>query len=243
MSLSIRPVLILAVCAAGCGASSNGGGGGDLAGCCPDLGAGADLAGGACNIATSPSGYACDPWSTHLYVAETIKRNGSKLRLLVVHNPDNEGHVDDQAVPPEHDYSQLLTVDVDLTDAVRHFLCVVFTPSATPASFDAASPTFLTDVNHSGHTLLSDDSNGTAHVANLTDICGGSTVPGLPWPSIAASGQPALADIALAIPLQPRPRDFTVGTTFSAWLARGILYVDEQSELAPALSGTVVAVQ
>jgi hypothetical protein len=54
---------------------------------------------------------------------------------------------------------------------------------------------------------------------------------------------PALADLALAIPLQPRPRDFIVGTTFSAWLARGILYVDEESELVPALQATVVAIQ
>src|SRR5262249_25943710 len=172
--------------------------------CCRDLGAAAaDLAGGACTIARSPSGYACDPWSTHLYLSEEIKRNGTKLRLMLVHNPDYEGSVDDQSVPPEHDYSQLLTVDVDLTDAVRQFLCVVFTPSATPKTFDAASPSFLTDVNHSNHTLLYDVSGGTANVANLTDICGGSTIPGLSWTTLAASGPPALADVALAIPLQP----------------------------------------
>ena len=186
----------------GCHGSSNVGGGDDLAACCPDLGSadpdlatGRDLApgpepdGGICIVPTSPSGYACDPWSTHLYVLELIQRDATKLRLRVLHDPDYEGPVGDYTVPPEHDYSQHLTVDIDLTDAVRRFLCVVFTPGATPASFDAASPSFLTTVDHSTYTLLRDDATGVAHVANLTDICGGSTVPGMQWSSIAGNAR------------------------------------------------------
>jgi hypothetical protein len=34
-----------------------------------------------------------------------------------------------------------------------------------------------------------------------------------------------------------------VGATLSGWLARGILGVDEESELTPALTATVVSVQ
>jgi hypothetical protein len=166
----------------------------------------------------------------------------AKLRLLLVHDPDNEGHQEDATVPPPHDYWQQLTVDVELTEAVRGFACVVFTPGPTPATFDAASPAFLTDVAYSPHTLLSDDGSGTAHVANLIQICGSNSIAGLQRPAIAPTG-PALADLALAIPLVPAPRGFTIGTTFSAWLARGILYVDEESELVPALQATVVAVQ
>src|SRR3954452_8355419 len=108
----------LLVLVAGCGSAGLNGeadGGGS------DGGVDAAMTDGAlpsCSV-TSPSGYACDPWSTHLYLLESIKRHGSQVRLLLVHNPEYEGHLEDQTIPLEHDYSQLLTVEVELTDAVR----------------------------------------------------------------------------------------------------------------------------
>jgi len=56
-------------------------------------------------------------------------------------------------------------------------------------------------------------------------------------------GMPVLADVALAVPMTPKPQGFVVGTKFSAWVARGFLYVDEESELSPPIMATVTAVQ
>jgi len=244
MNTLIR-VCFVVLCCSGCGSpgltAGDGGGSGDDGGG-GDGGATSDGPAPTCS-ATSPSGYACDPWSVHLYMVETIRRQGGTVRLQVVHNPEYEGGINDMTIPAEHDYSQLLTVDLQLTDAVRQFLCVAFNPHTTPATFDASSPSFSSTVDPSYHGLLNADSTGMPSVANLIDICGSPTLASVYAPVIATSGRPTLPDVALAIPLQPRPRDFTVGTTFHAWVARGILYVDEESELSPDLSGTVAAVQ
>jgi hypothetical protein len=192
--------------------------------------------------AVSPSGYACDPWSTHLYFTYTTKRQGSSLRLDLAHNPEYEGQADDMTIPPEHDYSQVLTVDLELTDAVRHFLCIAFAPTATPATFDASRPSFSTDVAAGEHDLSRDDTSGARHLANLIDICGSPMLPSVLAPTLAMGG-PVLPDVAVAIPLVPRPLDFTVGTVFHGWLARGVLYKDEDRELSPDVTLRVVAIQ
>jgi hypothetical protein len=195
--------------------------------------------------ATSPSGYACDAWSTHLYFTDLVtpaKRQGATLRLTLQHNPDLEGNTEDMTIPPEHDFSQQLTVDIALTDAVRHYVCAVFTAAATPTSFDASSSTFLTTVDHGWHGLLPDTWPDPPPLTDLIDICG-PTLPALRAPAFVTDGKPILPAIALAIPLTPSPRQFHAGTTFSAWLARGVLNIDEESELTPALTATVVAVE
>src|SRR5262249_41906725 len=161
-----------------------------------------------CNVATSPSGYACDPWSVHLYLAWAIKRQGSSLRLILVHNADNEGSQNDMTIPPEHDFGQTLTVDVPLTSAVKDFLCVVFTAQANPSSFDSSSPSFLSSLAYSHNTLLYSDEFGSASAANLIDICGGSTIPALVATNLGG-GLPAMPDVALMIPLNPKPTTFT----------------------------------
>jgi hypothetical protein len=196
--------------------------------------------------ATSPSGYACDPWGTHLYVTDTAKRQGSTLRLKLQHNPDFEGYPEDMTIPPEHDYYQQLTVDIALTDPVRRFLCIVFNAAATPTSFDASSPTFFNNVDPGYHGLVPDTFPDPPPVTDLIDICGGPTLPAVRWPSLVNPGgtnKPILPAVALAVPLTPAPRQFQVGTTFGAWLARGVLSVDEESELSPQLTATVVDVQ
>jgi hypothetical protein len=235
MTSLTKASLLLWMCSA-CGStgltSGDGGAGGDAA-------AGIDGLLPTCS-AVSPSGYACDPWSTHLYVTNLAKRQGSSLRLDLMHSPEYEGHTDDMTIPPEHNYFQVLTVDLELTDAVRHFLCIAFAPTATPASFDASSPSFSTDVAAGEHDLLHDDASGTRHVANLIDICGSPTLASVLAPTLATGG-PVLPDVVVAIPLAPKPLDFTVGTEFHGWLARGVLYVDEDRELSPDVTLRVVA--
>jgi len=79
-----------------------------------------------CSLASSPSGYGCDPWSTHLYVSRGIAKNGNMLTLTVVHDPDYEGNANDIRIPPGHDYYQHLRVDIPFTTAIRDFICVAF---------------------------------------------------------------------------------------------------------------------
>jgi len=233
------PLLLFAACSSQNQAPPDGGG--DAA----DLGGGTADGGSMCT-ATSPSGYACDSWSTHLYVTDLAKRQGATLRLTLEHNPDFEGQTNDTTIPPEHDFVQTLTVDLELTDAVRRFVCVVFTAAATPASFDASSPGFLTTVDPGYKGLVAEVAlPNSPSVTDLIDICG-SSLPAVRWPSFvnpSGTNKPSLAAIALAIPLTPSPQQFQVGTTFGAWLARGILNVDEESELSPKLTAKVVAVQ
>jgi hypothetical protein len=257
MRSSAWPWLVLLLFAAACDSADPStvdlGSGGDLA-AGGDLGGGGggggDLAGGdggapQCS-AGSPSGYACDPWSTHLYVTDSAQRRGSTLRLQLQHNPDFEGAADDTMIPPAHDYFQQLTVDLELTESVRRFICVVLTAAATPASFDASSPSFFSDVDPGFHGLVPESFPDPPPVADLIDICGGATLPAARWPALvnpSGDHKPILPAIVLAIPLTPSPRQFQAGTSFGAWLARGVLDVDEESELSPELTATVVAVQ
>jgi hypothetical protein len=212
----------------------------------PDFASAADGGAGdgaTCSIATSPSGYACDPWSAHLYIFEGAKRQGTTLRLTAQHDPDNEGSQTDMTVPPGHQFYQTLTVDVPLTPEVKQFLCVVFAVDASRPSFDASSATFLSDVNYSQTmTLLYDGVALPTTTANLVDLCG-TTLPAVVAPTFTQLGKPQLPDLALMLPLDPAPTGFTAGQTIHGWLGRGVLYVDEQSELAPAITATVVSVQ
>ena len=204
-----------------------------------------DAGGKGCSIAGSPSGYGCDPWSAHLYVSRGIARNGNTLRLTVIHDPDYEGNANDIRIAPGHDYYQQLTVEVPFTTAIRDFICVAFTSAPGGAAPDASNARFLTDVeNHPESSLLAGPSfDGTAHVNNIAAVCGTSHLTVVRAPRFVATGKPVLADVALAVPLKPKPQGFVVGTKFSAWIARGFLYVDEESELSPPIVATVTAVQ
>jgi len=205
----------------------------------------ADASDAGCSLASSPSGYGCDPWSTHLYVSRGIAKNGNTLTLTVVHNPEYEGNANDTRVAPGHEYFQQLTVDVPFTTAIRDFICVAFASRPGGATLDASSPTFLTDVeNHPESSLLAGPvSDGTAHVNNIAAVCGTSHLATVVAPRLVTMGMPVLADVALAVPMTPKPQGFVVGTKFSAWVARGFLYVDEESELSPPIMATVTAVQ
>ena len=202
-------------------------------------------AGGAgCSLAGSPSGYGCDPWSVHLYVSRGIAKNGNTLTLTVVHNPDDEGNANDRGVAPGHEFYQQLTVNVPFTTAIRDFICVAFV-SAPSGALDASSPTFLSDVaNHPEFSLLAGPSlDGATHVNNIAAVCGTSQLTAVHAPRLVTTGTPVLADIALAVPMTPKPQGFVVGTKFSAWVARGFLYVDEESEMSPPITAMVTAVR
>jgi hypothetical protein len=198
-----------------------------------------------CSLTSSPSGYGCDPWSAHLYFSRGIARNGSTLRLTVVHDPDYEGNANDIKIASGHDYYQQLTVDVPFTTAIRDFICVAFASAPGGAALDASGPRFLTDVeNHPESSLLAGPIfDGTAHVNNVAAVCGTSHLTIVRAPHLVTTGKPGLADLALAVPMTPKPRGFVAGTKFSAWIARGFLYVDEESEMSPPIMATVTAVQ
>jgi len=198
-----------------------------------------------CSLASSPSGYGCDPWSTHLYVSRGIAKNGNTLTLTVVHDPDYEGNANDIRIPPGHDYYQQLRVDIPFTTAIRDFICVAFVSAPGGAALDASSPKLLTDVaNHPESSLLAGPSfEGTAHVNNVAAVCGTSHLAAVAAPRLVTRGRSILADLALAVPMTPKPQGFVVGTKFSAWVARGFLYVDEESEMSPPIMATVTAIQ
>lgn len=201
--------------------------------------------GGSGCSAASPSGYQCDPWSVHLYATEGFEVMGSTLRIHAVHNPDYEGSPTDQSIPPAHNYSQVLVVDVPLTPAVRDFLCVVLTHAPGAAPVDASSASFLTDVmSHVDTSLLADGSGDfMSHVKTLEAVCGGPKLTPVVNPVIAVNAQPVLPDFGLAIPLSPSPQGLKVGDTLDPWIARGFLFADEDRELVPRVHAKVVTVQ
>jgi hypothetical protein len=82
---------------------------------------------------------------------------------------------------------------------------------------------------------------GTKRWQDVSDLCGGSSLPALLKPALV--DQPSLPEVAVMIPLMPSPRYLTVGQEVSGWLARGILGADEDRELVPMIRGTVVDVQ
>jgi hypothetical protein len=210
------------------------------------LGVGPQLTGvRSCSLPSSPSGYGCDPWSVHLYVSQGIARNGNTLTLIVAHDPEDEGNANDTRVAEGHGFEQQLTVVVPFTAAIRDFVCVAFVPTPGGAGLDASSPTFLTDVtNHPESSLLAGPSfDGTAHVNNIAAVCGSSHLAAVTAPHLVTTGMPVLPDIALAVPMKPKPQGFVVGTKFSAWLARGFIYIDEESEMSPPITAMVTAVR
>ena len=188
--------------------------------------------------AASPSGYQCDPWSTHLLVLTGVKRAGDKLTLSVTHDPDFEGPADENMPPPPaHNFYENLTFELAITPAIRDYLCVIFTKAGGGAPIDSAAAGFVDSVDaHVWASLLSDGSNdNTAHVANIASVCGSSKLTPVAAPAIVMT-KPVLPDVALMIGLTPDLQQLKVGDTATAYLARGFLYVDEESELSPAIS-------
>jgi hypothetical protein len=219
--------------AGGASASSSGQGGEGGQG-----GVGSGGAGGC--LEQSPSGYLCDPWSVHLYVGQQFSKIGNSLRVRLSHDPDNEGGPNDSMIPIEHQYWQLLTVDIDLTPEVRNFVCVVFTATQAVPPQDASSPSFQTDVQTGGYSIATSPTNGF-DLPSLEAICNGSLLSPVVAPAIAMT-KPQLPDLAMMIPLLPTPTTFGVGESFTGHLARGRLFVDEQAELSPEVTATVVEV-
>jgi hypothetical protein len=78
--------------------------------------------------------------------------------------------------------------------------------------------------------------DGTAHVNNIVALRGTSHLTIVRGPHLVTRGMPVLADVALAVPMTPKPRGFVVGLT---WVERGFFYDDEDSEMSPAIMATV----
>jgi hypothetical protein len=206
----------------------------DLAGVSVDLAGGGDGA-VSCNVSTSPSGYECDPWSVHLYTAKFVSASATTLRLVLDHDPNNEGSASDTDWPAEHDFRQLLTVDFPIDDALRGFLCIVFADATPPTAYSVGAS--LYNLNHYGYSIL-DTEGGTPRWQNVSDLCRVTSLPVVVWPNRVTS----LPDVAVMIPRQPDPHLLTVGAPVAGWLARGLLGNDEERELAPVIQGTVAKV-
>jgi hypothetical protein len=202
---------------------------------------GAAGAGGECP--GNPSGYACDAWSVHLYPTHGVRRETTELRLQIRHDPDLEGYPTDWEIAPGHEFSQFMTVTIDLTPGVRDYLCSVLVPSTQAEPIDPSLPEFSASVSqYVAASLLSPLPNDyLPHPDNVLDICGAGALTPIVNPGLVTG--PTLPDIVLVLPLEPEPTGFQVGQTFWAWLARGILWVDEESELSPAVTVTIVDIQ
>jgi hypothetical protein len=227
------------------GSLATGGNAGSSAGTGGEAGTASGGAAGAGGSAcpSSPSGYGCDPWSVFLYPSDGVVRSAETLRFQMHHDVDLEGNPGDETIAPGHDFAQTLTLGIALTPEVRKFLCTVFVPSPTGSAIDPSASDFLATVNPSvGASLLGTLPNDyVPHPSNVIDICGSGALEQISAPALVSS--PTLPDIVLVLPLQPAPSGLVEGTEFSAWLARGILWVDEESELSPEVTATVIAVQ
>jgi hypothetical protein len=214
----------------------------DLLGAHPDLFS-ADLAqagdGGSCAVSTSPSGYACDPWSVHLYGARFVSAGNGVLRLELWHDPSAyEGSANDTTWPVAHDFKQYLTVDFPIDDALRNFLCVVFASSTPPTAYPVDAT--LLNLNKVEFPLTLNAQTVMYRWQDVSDLCGVPSLPVVVTPNLVM--QATLPDVAVMIPLLPDPRNMIVGDPVSGWLARGILGADEDRELVPMIHGTVVNV-
>jgi hypothetical protein len=190
-----------------------------------------------CSVSTSPSGYACDAWSVHLYAFRFVSANASTIRLQLWHDPYNEGNAGDMVWPLAHDYQQFLDVDFANDATLRQFLCIVFAKSTPPASYPVDAT--LLNLNH-GSFSLPITPNGTERWQNVSELCAVPSLPVVVAPNLVT--QPTLPDVALMIKLVPDMRLITVGATVTGWLARGVIGADEDRELVPPIHGTVVTV-
>jgi hypothetical protein len=75
---------------------------------------------------------------------------------------------------------------------------------------------------------------------NVSDLCRVASLPVVVTPNLVTQAQ--LPDVAVMIPLLPDAHGFAVGDQVSGWLARGVLFKDEDRELVPVIHGTVVNV-
>jgi hypothetical protein len=63
-------------------------------------------------------------------------------------------------------------------------------------------------------------------------------VTALESPHLVTMGMPVLGDVALAVPMTPKPEGFVVGT-----VEHGFLHVDEESKMSLPIRATVKAEQ
>jgi hypothetical protein len=84
--------------------------------------------------------------------------------------------------------------------------------------------------------------DGTAHVNSIAAVGGTSHVTAVES-HVVAAGMPVPANVALAVPMTPKPQGFGLGTKFSDWVEHGFLYVDEESKVSLPIGATVKAEQ
>jgi hypothetical protein len=85
--------------------------------------------------------------------------------------------------------------------------------------------------------------DGAANMNNMAAIGGSFHVTAAESPHLVTMGRPVLGDVALAVPMTPRPQGFVVGTKVSDWVEPGFLYVDEESKMSLPIGATVKAEQ
>jgi hypothetical protein len=85
--------------------------------------------------------------------------------------------------------------------------------------------------------------DGTANVNNIATVGGSSHVTAVGAPHVVTMGVPVVADVALAVPMMPKLRDFVVGAKVSAWVEHSFLYVGEETKMSPPIRVTVKAEQ
>jgi hypothetical protein len=62
-------------------------------------------------------------------------------------------------------------------------------------------------------------------------------------PHLVTMGMPVLGEVALAVPMTPKPQGFVVGTKFSDWVEHDFLHVDEESKVSLPITATIKAWQ
>jgi hypothetical protein len=85
--------------------------------------------------------------------------------------------------------------------------------------------------------------DGTAHVNSIAAVGGTSHVTAVESHLVAAGMPVLVANVALAVPMTPKPQGFGLGTKFSDWVEHGFLYVDEESKVSLPIGATVKAEQ
>lgn len=200
---------------------------------CTAHGAGSHEAGPPTDAAFgSADSYDSNPDGFHLLVNQGVVSHNGFLKIKLLH----EAYYEHRSTP-DPDFGRRFLVQIPLTDDLRRFLCVVFTPDGTDLGIDAAQPGFLEQVGFTPEqTLLTVyPSDYTSHPQNIATICGRTSLPAVPFPAQIHMTKPWLPDLAFVVPIDPnfRPIDIVAGKSLHGHLARGIFPGYEQAESMP----------
>jgi hypothetical protein len=170
----------------------------------------------------------------HLYTVRFVSASATTLRVVLDHDPNNEGGQNDFMWPPAHSFRQQVTVDIPIDGALRGFACVVFAATTPPTSYPVDAS--LLNLNYGAFSLVG-SANGTYRWQNVSDLCAAPSLPVVTW-NVTTS----LPDLAVMIPLSPDTRNLAVGASVSGWFARGLVGNDEEAELLPVIPAKVIDV-